>query len=71
MAAQRGKSWGLQVALCAGVLAWQIYDLSTATEASPQVLMLLEYLVIGLAAVGLVGGLVMWSKANKANPPPA
>jgi hypothetical protein len=64
MAQQRTKNWGFQVALCAGVLTWQIYDISTATEARPQALMLLEYLGIGLALLGLVGGLVMWVKGN-------
>jgi hypothetical protein len=64
MAAQRTKNWGFQVALCAGVLTWQIYDISTATEARPQALMLLEWLAIGLAFLGLVGGLVMLARGN-------
>jgi hypothetical protein len=65
MAVQRKKNWGIQVLLCAGVLAWQIYDLSTTTEAAPQVLMLLQYLVLALAALGLVGGVVMWARVNR------
>jgi len=67
MAAQRTKNWGIQVALCAGILAWQIYDLATATEAQPQVLMLLQYLLMGLALVGFVGGLVMLAKRSNGN----
>lgn len=64
MAQQRTKNWGFQVALCVAVLTWQIYDIATATEARPQALMLLQCLVIGLALLGLVGGLVMLARGN-------
>jgi hypothetical protein len=66
VAQRRTKNWGFQVALCAGVLAWQIYDVATATEAPPQALMLLQWLAIGLAFLGLVGGLVMLARGNAA-----
>jgi hypothetical protein len=66
MAQRHTKNWGFQVALCAGVLTWQIYDISTATEARPQVLVLLQWLAIGLALLGFVGGVVTLAKANGA-----
>jgi hypothetical protein len=59
----RQKNWGLQVALCAGVVAWQVYDLATATEAPSSALLALQYVLIACGLIGGVGGLVMMMRA--------
>ena len=60
------KNWGLQAALCGGVVAWQIYDMATATEAPRQALTLLHYFLIGCGLIGLVGALVMMARGGPA-----
>jgi len=66
MAQQRATNWGLQVILCAVALTWQIYDMATATEAPSSALLAMHYIGIGLAFVGLVGGVVMMARGNAA-----
>lgn len=61
----RQKNWGLQVALCAGVVAWQVYDLATATEAPSTALLALQYFLIACGLVGGVGGLVMMTRSAR------
>ncbi len=62
----RRKNWGLQVALCAGIVLWQVYDLATATETPPTTLLALQYFAIACGLVGGVGGLVMMARAGRA-----
>ena len=59
------KNWGLQVVLCAGVVAWQVYDLATATEAPSTTVLALQYFLIACGLVGGVGGLVMMPKGAR------
>ena len=59
------KNWGLQVVLCAGVVAWQVYDLATATEAPSTTVLALQYFLIACGLVGGVGGLVMMAKGAR------
>ena len=66
MAQQATKNWGVLVLLCAGSLAWQIYDIATATEASSQALTFVQGSGIVLGLVGLIGGIAMWVKGNAA-----
>lgn len=50
----------IRTALLTGVLAaWQIYDMSTATEAPRQALMLMQYFLLALALISCAGSLVM------------
>jgi hypothetical protein len=58
------KNWGVQAALCAGVVGWQVYDLATATEARSSALLTLQYVLIACGLVGGVGALVMMARAG-------
>ena len=58
----RKKNWAPQVALCAGLVAWQVYQMATATEASSSALLALQYFLIACGVVGAVGGLIMMAK---------
>ena len=60
------KNWGLQVALCAGVVLWQVYELATATEAPPTALLALQYLLVASGVIGGVGGLFMMARGGAA-----
>jgi len=66
MAQPKTKNWGLQAALCVGIVAWQIYDMATATEAPGQALSLLHYFLIFCGLVGGVGALVMMARGKSA-----
>jgi hypothetical protein len=59
------KNWGLQVAICAGLVVWQIYDLASATEARPAALLALQYFLIACGLVGGVGGLIMMARGDR------
>lgn len=61
----RQKNWGLQVALCTGVVAWQVYELASATEAPSTALLALQYFLIACGLVGGVGGLIMMARAAR------
>ena len=54
----KGK-WARTAVLTAAVAAWQIYDMSTATEAPRQALLIMQYILLALALIGLAGSLVM------------
>ncbi len=60
--APRKPNWTLQAILCAGVVAWQGYDLATAVEAQPTALVALQWLLIACGLVGGVGALVMMAR---------
>ena len=64
MAQPKTKNWGLQAALCAGVVAWQFYEIATATEGPSQALALLQYFLIACGLVGLVGALIMMARGK-------
>jgi hypothetical protein len=53
---QNGK-WGKMALLNAAVAAWIVYDLSTATEAPRQAVMIMEYVFLAGALLGLAGAL--------------
>jgi hypothetical protein len=53
---QNGK-WGRMALLTAAVAAWTIYDLSTATEAPRQAVLIMHYVALTLALIGLAGSL--------------
>ncbi len=58
------KNWGLQLALCSAVVAWQVYELSTATEAQSTTLLALDYTLIAFGVIGGVGALYMMAKGD-------
>jgi predicted membrane protein len=60
--ASRKPNWTIQAILCAGVVAWQSYDLATAVEARPAALLALQYLALAGGLIGGVGALVMLAR---------
>ena len=50
--------WGKLALLCAAVAAWNIYDISSATETPRQAVMVLQYFLLACALIGLAGALV-------------
>ncbi|MGD0641746.1 MAG: hypothetical protein ABSC22_13445 [Roseiarcus sp.] len=64
MSQPRKPNRGLQVALCAGVVAYQTYDWATATEGISQALAWLKAFAFGGGFIGLVGGLVLMARGK-------
>jgi hypothetical protein len=60
----RKPNWGLTAALGAGVVVWQVYDITSATEAPPATLLALQYFLIACGAVSGLGGLAMAMKGD-------
>ena len=57
---KKKTNWPLLI-LASGVTAvWQIYDLSTATEAPSQALAILNYVLLGMATFGCIGSIAMY-----------
>ena len=56
-----GKNWGLRAAVCAAVVAWQLYDMASARVVASNEGDALRYIVIGVALIGLVASLVKLS----------
>jgi hypothetical protein len=52
------QDWGLRAALCAGVVIWQIYELTTASVFAPGDTGYLNYLIAGVALFGLIASLL-------------
>lgn len=57
-----GSKWTKFILMSGLVIAYQIYDLSTATEAPSQTLLIMQYILIALAAFSFVGSIVMMMK---------
>ena len=60
--APRKPNWAMQAILCAGVVAWQTYDLATAVEARQTALLALQGLLLACGLIGGVGALVMMAR---------
>jgi hypothetical protein len=60
----RQPNWGLTAAMGAGVVAWQVYDIASASEAQPAVLLAMQYFLIACGTISGLGGLVMAMKAG-------
>jgi hypothetical protein len=54
------KNWGLWIIANAACAAWIIYDLSSAVEAPSLALAILQYFLLTLSLIGLVGSIVMY-----------
>jgi hypothetical protein len=61
-----GSRWIKFILMSGVVIAWQIYDLATATEAPSQALLIMNYLLIALAGFSFVGSIVMLVKERSA-----
>ena len=60
MSDTRNRSWGRWILVNAAVSAWLIYDLSSAVEAPSQAVLILQYFLLTLSLIGLVGSIVMY-----------
>jgi hypothetical protein len=60
---QSGK-WGKLALLCAAVAAWNVYDISSATETPRQAVMILQYFLLACALIGLAGALLKLMSAD-------
>ena len=58
MVKRESKNWGLRAALCAAVVVWQIYELATASVFAPADFSYVNYLIVGVALIGLVASLL-------------
>ena len=58
MVKSQGKNWGLRAALCAAVVVWQVYQLATAKMFALGESSYVNYLIVGVALIGLVASLV-------------
>jgi hypothetical protein len=54
------KNWGLWIIANATCAAWIIYDLSSTVEAPSLALAILQYFLLTLSLIGLVGSIVMY-----------
>ena len=54
---ESGK-YGRMALITAAVSAWLIYDMATATEVPRQAVMILQYVLLAGALIGLAGSLV-------------
>ena len=58
MVKSQSKNWGLRAALCAAVVVWQVYQLATAKMFALGESSYVNYLIVGVALIGLVASLV-------------
>jgi hypothetical protein len=56
-----GKNWRVSAALSGAAAAWLIYDMATATEYPSRALAILQWVLLTLAVIGLVGSLVKFA----------
>ncbi len=53
MSDKQSGNWGRMALLNAVVAAWLVYDITTATEAPRQALMILQYVLLAFSLTGL------------------
>jgi hypothetical protein len=57
---QKKTNWPLLILASGATAIWQTYDLSTATEAPRQALAILQYIILGMAAVSCLFSIAMY-----------
>lgn len=67
MAGIGNKKLGRTALLSAVVVGWNVYDMATETEAQSQAVNILQYLLLALAAVALVGSVSLLLLAKVEN----
>jgi hypothetical protein len=64
-----GSSRWIKFILMSGaVIVWQVYDFTTTTEASPPALLAIQYGLLVLALISLVGSIVMLLRERAGSP---
>ncbi len=58
MVKRQSKNWGLRAAFCAAVVVWQVYEMATASVSAPGDAGYVNYLIVGVALIGLVASLL-------------
>jgi len=53
------KNLGRTALLSGAVVAWTIYDMATTTEAPRQAVMVLQYALLALGLIALIGSVAM------------
>jgi hypothetical protein len=61
MVRRQAGHWRLKAAVCAAIVAWQVYEMATASVFAPNEGNYLRYLIVGCALFGLVLSLVKLS----------
>jgi len=57
---KKKTNWPFFIIASGITVVWQIYEISTATEALRQALAILQYVVVGLAAISCIGSIGMY-----------
>jgi hypothetical protein len=57
---KKKANWPLLILASGATAVWQFYDITTATEAPRQTLAILQYVILGMAAVSCVGSIGMY-----------
>jgi hypothetical protein len=58
MASGSTSKWGKWALMNAGVAAWIVYDITTASEVPRQAVLILQYVLLACALLGLAGSVV-------------
>jgi hypothetical protein len=61
---KKTKNSGVMIVAFAAVAVWQIYDMSTATEAPSRALTILQYVLLAGLLLGLVGAVLNFLRSQ-------
>jgi hypothetical protein len=59
------KNAGRNALISGAVSCWLVYDMATATEAPSQGVMILQYGLLALSLIGLIGSIVMLANRKR------
>ena len=61
---KKTKNSGVMIVAFAAVAAWQIYDMSTATETPSRALTILQYVLLAGLLLGLIGAVLNFLRSQ-------
>ncbi|MFZ0069023.1 MAG: hypothetical protein WAK90_22915 [Pseudolabrys sp.] len=61
---KKTKNSGVMILAFAAVAVWQIYDMSTATEAPSRALAILQYVLLAGLLLGLIGAVLNFLRSQ-------
>jgi hypothetical protein len=61
---KKTKNSGVMIVAFAAVAAWQIYDMSTATESPSRALTILQYVLLAGLLLGLIGAVLNFLRSQ-------